>query len=89
MREFQDYIDWHCYFVYCSQKRLTVSQLIEFKDKDKDWVMIFEYRFVGEQLLRRFVEIPHFSHTAWRYVFDKQKVSKQFRHRYKHLIKKK
>ena len=89
LREFQDYIDWHCYYVYCSSKRLTNEQLLEFKEKHSDWCLIFEYRFLGEKLLRRFWDMLAFdSKFSWDYVFRKQNVSKQFRHRYNWILKK-
>lgn len=88
LREFQDYIDWHCYYVYCGSKQLTNKQLLEFKEKHSDWCLIFEYRYFGERLLERFWDMLGFTSSfSWRYVFKKQKVSKQFRHRYISLLK--
>lgn len=89
LREFQDYIDWHTYYVYCSSGQLTTKQLLEFKEKHSDWALIFEYKYVGEQLLRRFWDMLGFtSKFSWEYVFKKQHVSKQFRHRYAKLLEK-
>ena len=89
LREFQDYINWHCYFVYCYNGQLTNQQLLEFKDKDPDWCLIFQYRVMGEQLLRKYWDTLAFkSRHSWEFVFKQQHVSKQFRHRYKWLLEK-
>lgn len=88
VREFQDYINFRTYYTYCSQKSLNISQFLEFRKKYYRWTLIFCYKYLGERLFRRFVNECSFTHTSWRCVFDRQKVSKQFRHRYRHLLKK-
>lgn len=91
LREFEQYINWNTYFIYCTDKRkanVTNKQILEFKDKDDEWLMIFQQRKVDDKTIRRWLwnyvdAVPN----SWRWLYKFQNLTSQFKKDYKKVLK--
>lgn len=87
LREFRDYINWNCYFVYCTEKRkasVSNKDILEFKDEDGEWIMIFQQRKLDDNIIRRWMwDYVSTSDNAWRWLNKFQNLTPQFKKEYK------
>lgn len=86
LREFEKYINWNTYFIYFTEQRkknVSVEQVLEFKDRDLEWLMIFQQRKLDEPILRRWLwNYIDAVNSGWKWICKFQHLSKQFKEDY-------